>query len=479
MEERPKNRVLAQRYVLERQLGQGSMGAVWVAEDTRLRRQVAVKILASIWAGSDDARGRFEREAYAAARLRSPHIVQIFDYGIDEGMPFIVMERLVGETLGARLSREKVLEPELVATIFAQVCRAVQKAHDGGIVHRDLKPENVFLGKDDDVVTAKVLDFGIAKALKQEPAHESTATGVLLGSPLYMSPEQAHGGKEVDHRSDLWSLAVIAFECLVGRVPFHGQGWGELVAQICRDRPPIPSTIHAVPEGFDTWFSRATERDPERRFQSCRELVDELRQVLVPASGSMRLVSSIPPAPISLGLPRVSDADPTVNLREPFDQTVKDPSSRSPVVNSLHSTTGAVASSDRPPDKTKRKNNLVVLGLLALVAVGLGVAWSQSRPNENALGQSSATGLPEPSVSLDAAAQPDVPRPATPAASASAVEAPAATPPVDSTPSEAKPPVSTARAKPRVVAPKSPESSATASTPTPKGPPSDILRSRE
>jgi hypothetical protein len=175
----------------------------------------------------------------------------------------------------------------------------------------------------------------------------------------------------------------------------------------------------------------------------------------------------------------VSDADPTVNLREPFDQTVKDPSSRSPVVNSLHSTTGAVASSDRPPDKTKRKNNLVVLGLLALVAVGLGVAWSQSRPNENALGQSSATGLPEPSVSLDAAAQPDVPRPATPAASASAVEAPAATPPVDSTPSEAKPPVSTARAKPRVVAPKSPESSATASTPTPKGPPSDILRSRE
>jgi serine/threonine-protein kinase len=471
--------VVAGKYRIVERLGKGGMGSVWLAEHLVLGSQVAIKVIDHHSdSEADTLRRRFLHEAKAAAQLRSSHVVQIFDYGIDEGTPFIVMERLVGETLGTRLAREKVLEPELVANIFAQIGRAVQKAHDSGIVHRDLKPENVFLMKDDDVVTAKVLDFGIAKALKQEPAHESTATGVLLGSPLYMSPEQAHGGKEIDHRSDLWSLGVIAFECLVGRVPFRGQGWGELVAQICRDRPPIPSTIHAVPEGFDAWFARAAERDPGRRFQSSRELVDELRQVLVPAGGSMRFVSSIPPAPVTTGMPRISAADPTVNLREPFDQTVKDPSSRTPVVSSLHSTTGAVASSDRPPDKTKRKTNFVALGLLALVAVGLGVVWSQSRPNEAPLTQASATGLPDPSVSIDAAMQPDVPRSVTPAASASAEAAHAATP-VDSEPSEVKPPAPSARPKPRVVAPKSPESSATASTPTPKPASTDILRSRE
>jgi serine/threonine protein kinase len=247
-------------------------------------------------ATEESARRRFLQEAKTAASLSSPHVVQIFDYGVHEGMPFIVMERLVGETLRARLQRESVLSPALTATIFTQIGRAMQKAHDLGVVHRDLKPDNVFLVAGDDEVTVKILDFGVAKLVRGPgDASETTGSGALVGTPHYMSPEQAHGGKRVDHRSDLWSLAVLAFQCITGQLPFQAQGWGELVAKICRDPLPVPSSVHEVPVFFDEWFGRATQRDPDSRFPSIREFTEELRGVLLGAGGPLRMKSSLPP----------------------------------------------------------------------------------------------------------------------------------------------------------------------------------------
>src|SRR5690606_14625384 len=228
----------------------------------------------------DDKVARFLREAKAAAALRRPHVVQILDYGMDEGSPFIVMELLEGENLAQRLKRVGRLGAADTVRIATHVGRAIGRAHEAGIVHRDLKPENVFLVHNEDEEIAKVLDFGVAKIDGLGTEGARTRTGSILGTPYYMSPEQAQGNKTVDHRSDLWSLGVIVFECLTGKRPFFSDGLGDLVLQICVRDIPVPSQVAAVPIGFDAWFLRAVNRDPDQRFQSAREMTDALRDVL-------------------------------------------------------------------------------------------------------------------------------------------------------------------------------------------------------
>ena len=274
--------VLLGRYKLEERLGEGGMGAIWRAEHQVLSAPVAVKILARDVADSDETAARFIREAKAAASLRSPHVVQTMDYGVEDGLPFIVMELMEGETLRQRLKTRKILEPVETARIVTHVARAMTRAHEAGIVHRDLKPENIFLVRNEDAEIAKVLDFGVAKveAATLGPDGTKTRTGSLLGTPYYMSPEQAQGNKEVDHRSDLWSLGVIAFECLTGKRPFTSDALGDLVLAICIRPIPVPSEHATVPAGFDDWFAKATARDPEARFQSAREMADAFRECL-------------------------------------------------------------------------------------------------------------------------------------------------------------------------------------------------------
>jgi hypothetical protein len=274
-------RVLADRYRLEERLGEGGMGAIWRAEHLVLAAPVAVKILERDVVDSEEAVARFLREAKAAASLRSPHVVQILDYGVEDGVPFIVMELLEGETLRDRIKRLSTLEPVEMVRIVAEVARAITRAHEAGIVHRDLKPENIFLVPNEDSEIAKVLDFGVAKVEASTLADgTNTRTGSILGTPFYMSPEQAQGNKEVDYRSDLWSLGVIAFECLTGKRPFNSDALGDLVLQICVRDIAIPSELATVPAGFDEWFARATARPPEDRFQSAREMVESLRECL-------------------------------------------------------------------------------------------------------------------------------------------------------------------------------------------------------
>ena len=281
-------RVIAGRYRLAAQLGQGGMGSVWRADHLTLRSPVAVKLIDPEIANRAEILDRFQREAQAAATLRSPHVVQILDYGVDEGVPYIVMELLEGESLASRLERVGRLSYGETARFVMHVARALGRAHEAGIVHRDLKPDNVFLVRNDDQEVGKVLDFGIAKQGGLGTAKGPTRTGNILGTPGYMSPEQAQGTKAVDGRSDLWSLGVIAYECIVGQVPFESPALGDLLLKICVHPIPIPSQHGVVPAGFDAWFARACCRDVDQRFQSAKDLADALRAVLVPELASER-----------------------------------------------------------------------------------------------------------------------------------------------------------------------------------------------
>lgn len=301
-----EGKVLAGRYRLQSQLGEGGFGTVWRAEQLVLGATVAVKLIDLTIARQTGALDRFLREAQAAATLRSPHVVQVLDYGVDGDQPFIAMELLEGETLADRLERLGRLAPSEALRIVTHVSRAITRAHECNIVHRDLKPDNVFLVRNEDEEVAKVLDFGVAKIQNPEWVEISTQTrtGSLVGTPHYMSPEQVQGNKTVDFRSDLWSLAVMAFEMFTGERPFVGNALGDLVLQICvRDITP-PSHLAPVPVGFDEWFFKAAERDPDSRFQSARDLAQALREVVGGGERDVELVmngqaSSAPDAPAS------------------------------------------------------------------------------------------------------------------------------------------------------------------------------------
>jgi len=297
-EPRPPEGLVAGKYRITRLLGRGGMGSVWEGVHESLGTRVAVKFIDSEHATSDEIRQRFVNEARAAARLRSKHVVQVYDQGVGEdGRPYIVMEFLAGEPLDARLERLGRLSPLDTARITLHVCRALSKAHDAGIVHRDLKPENVFLVHDEEDQTdvAKVVDFGIAKFTDTgTTGSSSTRTGAVLGTPQYMSPEQARGLRAVDRRTDLWSLGVIVYRALTGVLPFKGEAVGDLLVNVCTADAPLPSSmVSDVPPGFDDWMRRALAREPERRFQSAAELCDSLaevcgldaRLVTAPASG--------------------------------------------------------------------------------------------------------------------------------------------------------------------------------------------------
>jgi serine/threonine protein kinase len=273
---------IAGRYRLVEMLGKGGMGEVWRAQHLTLNAPIAIKLIEPSMASSQAALKRFMREARAAAALQSPHVVHTSDFGVHENVPYIAMELLTGESLSQRLRRVGVLPPAETARVVGHVARGIQKAHDAGIVHRDLKPDNVFIVSDEDEEIVKVLDFGIAKAVGGTFGEEAAATrtGALLGTPYYMSPEQAQGDRQIDHRSDLWSLGVIAFQCLTARLPFESEGLGSLVLKICTGPIPRPSDLAIVPPGFDEWFARALTREPDQRFQSAKEMAAALRTVL-------------------------------------------------------------------------------------------------------------------------------------------------------------------------------------------------------
>jgi serine/threonine-protein kinase len=240
-------KVIARRYRIVRQIGAGGMGSVHEAVDETTQQRVAVKLIEAEISKDPTTMRRFEREARAAGTLDTPHIVKLLDAGVDQdaGVPFLVMEFLEGEDVHALVRRLGPLPPELALRIAAQGCLGLSKAHEARIVHRDIKPANFFLarGRADERIL-KLLDFGIAKITRDpNDSHAETAgltrTGSLLGSPLYMSPEQARGSKEVDQRADVWSMGVVLYQMLTGHTPHEDTtALGELIISICTEEPP-------------------------------------------------------------------------------------------------------------------------------------------------------------------------------------------------------------------------------------------------
>ena len=281
--------VLSGKFALEHPLAHGGMGSVWAGRHLALDTPVAIKFFAEALASSDAARLRFEREARAAARLRSPHVVQIIDFGLEAGAPYIVLELLDGEDLRARLDRVGLLSLRETAAIVSQVAQGLSLAHDAGLVHLDMKPSNVFLARIGEEEVVKLLEFGVARRLDPRVAGDTS---------VYMSPEQARGDS-FDQRSDQWSLAVVAFEALTGARPFAG---GDVIARICAGTLPVASDYAPdLPAAIDAFFSRALSRDPDGRFSTVRELADALARI---AHDSGADVVRLPPSPASSGRPR-------------------------------------------------------------------------------------------------------------------------------------------------------------------------------
>ena len=280
--------IIGGKYQLEQLLGAGGMGSVWLARHEKLGAPFAIKFLRSDLSGDALTRSRFEREAQAAANLRTRHVVSVHDFGLEGNHAYMVMEVLEGEDLGVRLKRETRLSLEMVRQLVVQSCRGLHYAHAAGIVHRDLKPANIFMALVDGEEMVKLLDFGVAKVLGDAPLAntgtagvggklgEDTKTGIILGSPHYMSPEHIRGQwKVVDHRSDLWSLAVIAFRGLTGEMPFKGDYFPEVLRQVCEGPIPVPSQYNRnLPPSLDAFFVRALSRDPGGRYQDAFGFAD-------------------------------------------------------------------------------------------------------------------------------------------------------------------------------------------------------------
>jgi serine/threonine-protein kinase len=292
--------VIDDRYRVVRRIGEGGMGIVYEVEHVVIEKHLALKVLRDDYSSRPEVVARFRQEAKSASRIGNEHIVDISDFGeTPNGASYFVMELLDGEDLANVLAREGTLPLSRAADIVTQCARALAAAHAKGIVHRDMKPENVFLTRRENRPDfVKIVDFGIAKMSDVEtagqPGRKLTKTGMIFGTPEYMSPEQA-GGKALDHRVDIYALGVIFFELLTGRVPFSGDTFMGVLTQHMFEAPP--SLVQAnpaiqVPDSVETFVRKSLAKDPGDRFQTCDELIAALEKAVRGVS-----LSSPPPAP--------------------------------------------------------------------------------------------------------------------------------------------------------------------------------------
>jgi serine/threonine-protein kinase len=294
--------VIADKYEVEHLLGSGGMGQVFAARHLELGQRVAIKVLDH---RGPTAAARFLREARTSANLVSDHVPRVFDVGrLPAGAPYLVMEYLVGQDLRRLLEDRGPIDATDAVAYLLDACAAVAGAHAAGIVHRDLKPANLLLtSRADGQPLVKVLDFGVSKVMGDDdlpaPASDQglTSTGVVLGSPLYMSPEQVRARKDIDARTDVWSLGAILFELLSGRPPFRAPTLPALAVAIAVESPPALSSLRSdLPDGLELITQRCLEKRPELRFQSVDELARALRPLLSTAREEARSWATIDPA---------------------------------------------------------------------------------------------------------------------------------------------------------------------------------------
>jgi serine/threonine-protein kinase len=273
--------MVGDRLVVQRLLGSGGLGNVYEVIHKFTRHRRALKVLRARFRRSAEVVDRFLREASAAGRIGNPHIVETFDAGyLDDGSPFIVMEFLEGKPLNEVLREHGRLDSQLAAALMAQVCTAVQAAHDAGVIHRDLKPENLFLTERDGRAFMRVLDFGISKFEAEEgELITTTRSGITMGTPLYMAPEQLENAKNVDVRSDVYSLGVILYQLISGALPFSADGVVALAIRVFEGRhSPLHAIVENVPRSLSDAVDKAMSVSPAGRFQSARSLGEALLQ---------------------------------------------------------------------------------------------------------------------------------------------------------------------------------------------------------
>ncbi len=272
--------VLGGKLAVQRRIGQGGMGTVYVAEHLLLHKQVAVKVLNAQLAATPDLVSRLHSEARLASSISSPHIVEVFDVGVTlDGRPYVEMELLVGESLAQRLARCSALSEADTIHIGEQLATALAAAHESGVLHRDIKPENIFLCARDGQDFVKLLDFGIAKAVRITEEPRLTRTGAILGTPLYMSPEQVRG-EMLDQRADVYGLGVVLYECLTGSVPHCAASYLAVVAKILTESAEPPSQRcpdRQISTGLESVVMHAMARDREERYATMAELLSDLR----------------------------------------------------------------------------------------------------------------------------------------------------------------------------------------------------------
>ncbi len=297
--------VLEGKYRVERILGSGGMGVVVAARHLALRELVAIKFLRDEYAVDERLVARFLREARAAARIKSEHVARVFDVGtFDDGVPYMVMEHLAGADLAAHLEEQGPLPPEVAVDYVLQACEALAEAHACGIVHRDLKPANLFLTRrGDGTACIKVLDFGISKTDgAQGTSGVVTSHAAIVGSPIYMSPEQLTAPSDVDARADMFSLGIVLFELVAGRPPFSGETLPQLVAQILHAPAPLLRSVRPdAPPELEAVIARCLERDRTKRFADAAELAAELAKL---APDRARSPAKHAPLVVNAGDPR-------------------------------------------------------------------------------------------------------------------------------------------------------------------------------
>ncbi|MBI2389362.1 MAG: serine/threonine protein kinase [Deltaproteobacteria bacterium] len=398
--------ILEGKYRVERLLGAGGMGSVWIAEHTLLHRPVAVKVLDKS-ASSRDASAvqRFLREAQTAARLRSDHIVDVLDVGrFDDGTPFLIMELLEGEALSSRIRRVTRLSQGEAAQLVDHLLAGLSAAHNAGVIHRDIKPDNCFITQKNGRDHLKLLDFGISKVAPtspEAPEMRMTRTGVVMGTPYYMAPEQARGAKDIDHRCDLYAAGAILYECVTGRVPFDAESVNELLFKIVLE--PLVPPRELAPElepAFERVVLQAMAREAPARFQTAEEFRAALAPFVGRVSGGTVVVFSNPPPRSGEPAQPVSGVDRTAPVDSDAIRAAiaaPRPSALTPSGLQGLSATGPLHLSEPPP--ARRGLRLAAIGLVSVLGLGGALAYVSGTRSGTTSSANEASASAPPSAS--------------------------------------------------------------------------------
>ena len=437
--------ILAGKFRVERVLGQGNMGVVLLATHLQLDQQVALKFLLPSALSQSELEARFAQEARAAAKIKSEHVVRVIDVNVlDNGAPYIVMEYLEGIDLAKMLARRGPMPVAQAVSHVLQACEALAEAHAAGIVHRDLKLSNLFVASyPDGAPCIKVLDFGISKynIPGSDPDLSMTSTAAVMGSPLYMSPEQMRSTRNVDGRSDIWALGIILYELVSGRVPFDAQTMPLLCSMVLQDEPPpLGPRVRGLPKGFEAVVLRCLAKDRNQRFQNVHELARALAE-FAPADAQRSLDR----------IARLAGSDPPLSgARGTTEVLSQSPIEQSPFAGTVH---------------PKHKGWAAGVAVALLIAVVVGV-WRWSGAGNGVAGNAGFSQAPAAGAANPAPVAPALPEPAR---AAPAVPAPIAAP---AAPTLAAPPQAVTPARrPKTKAARRPAAPATpAPAPAPSEP---------